>query len=138
MATTLQEVQHAKQIAIDELFDNLGVFFAFSNQQFEESKTPLAEGDKYVQFANGSFVPKSNYEKLKNGFDAAKATMREQINANDLGEAEVLAELENQEAFYTGSIESTMEALGDDYSREFVKSVYFKNQNKYDDQGWFN
>lgn len=61
MATTLQEVQRAKQIAIDELFDNLGVFFAFSNQQFEESKTPLAEGDKYVQFANGSFVPKSNY-----------------------------------------------------------------------------
>jgi hypothetical protein len=135
---TLQEVQRAKQLAMDELFEQLGVFFAFSSKQFDDAKTPLAEGDKYVQFANGSFVPKSNYDKLVAGFDAAEATMREQINANDLGEDEVLAELENQEAFYTGSIESTMEALGDDYSREFVKSVYFKNQNKYDDQGWFN
>ncbi len=135
---TYTEVKHEKQITVDALLATLGVFFAYSNQQFADNKTPLSEGDKYVQFANGSFVPKSNFEALEQGFDMAEKIMREQIKANHLEEDEVLYELENHECFYTGSIDDAMDVLGDDYSREFVKSVYFKNQSKYEDQNWFN
>jgi len=75
---TLAQIKREKQITIDTLFETLGVFFAFSNQQFEENKTPLLDGDKYVRFASGSYCPKSNYSALEEGFSAADDLMREQ------------------------------------------------------------
>jgi hypothetical protein len=131
---TLAQIKREKQITIDALFENLGVFFAFSDSQFEESKTPLAEGDKYVRFASGSYIPKSNYEALEDGFSAADDLMRQQIKANGLEEEEVLYELNNHECFYTGSLNDVMDVLGEDYSREFVREVYLKYRDRYDDE----
>jgi hypothetical protein len=130
---TLAQIKREKQITIDSLFETLGVFFAFSNQQFEESKTPLLDGDKYVRFASGSYIPKSNYSALEEGFSAADDLMREKIKANSLEEDEVLYELNNHECFYTGSIDDAMDVLGEDYSREYVREVYFKHRDRYND-----
>lgn len=130
---TLAQVKREKQITIDTLFETLGVFFAFSNKQFEEGKTPLAEGDKYVTFANGSYLPKSNYALLIEGFNNADDLFRKRIKDNGLEEEEVLYELNNHECFYTGDIDDAMDVLGEDYSREFVREVYFKHRDRYDD-----
>jgi len=45
----------------------------------------------------------------------------------------VLYELNNHECFYTGDIDDAMDVLGEDYSREYVREVYFKHRDRYND-----
>ena len=137
-AITYPSLQTEKSNRMKSLMNDCGVFFAFSTAQFDENKTPLADGDKYVNFASGSYLPKSNFEALEKGFEAIDADIDAQIVALKLQDTEILYELENHECFYTGSISSAMDALGDKYSREQVSKVYFDNQSKYEDQNWFN
>jgi hypothetical protein len=126
----LQEIKKHKQDSMDVLFKTCGVFFAFSNQQFQENKTPLQEGEKYVSIGAGGYCPKSKAKTLLDGFEAINETYKAAIKANKQRNAEILYELQNHEAFYTGSIEETMDALGEDYTREEVQAVYRKHRDK--------
>jgi len=64
---TKQEVKIKKQEMFNELFKNCGGFFAFYTQQFDENKTPLKEGEKYVSIGNGGYLPKSKVNEFKIG-----------------------------------------------------------------------
>jgi shikimate kinase len=127
---TLSEIKKQKETSIDELFKSCGVFFAFSNEQFHKNKTPLQEGEKYVSIGGGGYCPKSKREALLNGFESINKTFKEAIKSNKQRQAHILYELQNHEAFYTGSIEETMDALGTDYTEDEVKTVFRKNREK--------
>lgn len=120
----------------DELFTACGVFWAFSNEQFDEGKKahPLKEGEKYVSIGMGGFLPKSNFQKLTEGLKELKEygkQMRKQIKAEEA----ILYELNNHEAFYTGDpMDAYEQALKDmGYSYEQVCKVYRENYAKYAD-----
>ncbi len=49
-----------------ELFDTLGAFFAFGDEQFNEKKK---EGVRYVSMGYGLIAPKENAKTLKEGID---------------------------------------------------------------------
>ena len=67
---TYQEIKNKKETDTNNLFKDLGVFWAFSKQQFEENKTPLQEGEKYVDIGAGGFIPKHNLQALDDGIKA--------------------------------------------------------------------
>ncbi len=64
---TPQEAKEKKEKMTSDLLKSCGVFFAFSNQQFNENKTPLKEGEKYISINNGGYLPKSNLAAFKIG-----------------------------------------------------------------------
>lgn len=98
-----------------ELFEELGVIFAFSNQQFEEQKK---EGVIYTSLGSGVILPKGNSKKFIQGLkDIAKEAMKEDVKDN--GATKIISrEFHNYETGYTGDEERVREALND-YSKLF-------------------
>ena len=102
----------------------LGVFWAFSNKQFETNKTPLKEGDKYIDIGAGGFIPKSNIDAFLDGMNKIDDTFKEAMRDAKVRKNHIVYELNNHEAYFTRDITSTLDALGDDFTREEVLSVY--------------
>jgi len=127
---TYQEIKDKKQTDYNELFNSLGVFWAFSNKQFDEGfekvKSTMAEGEKLVSIGGGGYIPKHNVEALIAGAKAIDETFKQQIKDAKARETHILYELNNHEAYYTGTIDTTLDALGDDYTAEEVQAVYKK------------
>jgi len=120
-----QQIKKQEQERYNQLFNECGVFWAFSNQQFEENKTPLKEGEKYVSIGAGGFLPKGNVEKLREGMKQIKKQTAEAIKATKGGRRQAIEhELNNHECYYTGDIQPAVEALGKGYTRAEVLKVY--------------
>lgn len=100
------------------------MFFAFSTEQFHEGKTPLNEGEKYVSIGMGAFIPQQSLQAWKEGTTAIDTWFKSQIKGNKLRVKQIIYELYNHEAFYTGSIDDTLDALGPDYTRDEVLAAY--------------
>lgn len=121
---TIPEIKKEQATKLSELFKECGVFFAFSNEQFAENKTPLQEGEKYASIGAGGYLPKSKSPTFINGMAQLNKWYKAEIKANKGREAHILYELNNHEAFYTHDIEDTLECLGTGYSREEVMKVF--------------
>lgn len=121
-----QEIKEEKQNAYNKLLDTCGVFWAFSNDQFNENKTPLLPEEKYISIGSGGYMPKHNAEALAQGVKAIEKTFKQQIADFKMREKHILYELNNHECFYVGSIEGAIQALGDDYTAEEVTLVLKK------------
>ena len=59
----IYKIKKERQNKLSAAMEEVGMFFAFSDTQFEESKTPLIEGDKYLSIGSGTYLPKSNLDK---------------------------------------------------------------------------
>ncbi len=121
---TLQAIKKENEGKISELFTLCGVFFAFSDEQFTKNKTPLKEGEKYVSLGAGGYMPKGNVDTYINGMKEIKKWYKAEIKANKMRKENIMYELNNHEAFYTGELGPVMNALGSDYTEEEVKDVY--------------
>lgn len=113
-----------KQKKTNELFEKLGVFWAFSKEQFEKNKTPLKDGEKYIDIGAGGFMPRGNYDALIAGLKEIKNEFKEAMKDQDARIKHIRYQLNNHEAYYTGSIEDTLDALGEDFTREEVLAVF--------------
>ena len=134
---TYAELKRTRQAKHDELFEAVGLFWAFSSDQFNEGreKHPLAEGMKYLAIGAGGYIPGQHKQAYIDGMDAiyawekqAKAELKESRAESDNA---ILHELNNYEAFYSGEIEDTYEALGGAYTRAEIRKVYKKNVGKF-------
>ena len=105
-----EEIKEQGQQKIDETLKKYGVFFAFSNKQFQESKTPLQEGDQYCRIMGGGFVALSKRKQLFEELEELTKWEAKIIEENNLQEAHILYELYNHECFYmcdpSGSFDS--------------------------------
>lgn len=129
---TYQEIKDQKQADYNKLFDTCGVFWAFSNAQFEEGakKNPLQEGEKYVSIGAGGYMPKHNVDALLAGTKQIDETFKKQIKEAKARQEHIKYELYNHECFYTGDITNALEALGDDYTKEEVEAEFKNIKNK--------
>ncbi len=94
--------------AQSELFKRTNTIFAFSKKQFDEQKK---EGVKYVNMGQGMLTDKKYVEDVINGLHKiAKEGMAKDLKENGK-ERVILRELANHEAYYTGEIDATYEAL---------------------------
>ena len=85
-----------------------GAFFAFSYKQFEEQQKP---DTKYNSLGAGLFCPVDNAKSLVKELDRVhKAGIEQDIAENGITNI-IKRELANHEAYYTGDIDSTKDAL---------------------------
>lgn len=87
----------------NEELEKTGIFYAFSNEQFEENKTHKDVPDsEYLSIGCGAYIHKSNKEKIDIFFNQTSKQLKKdfisKIDINDLIEYE----LSNHECFYTG------------------------------------
>lgn len=121
----LQDYQEKQQT---ELFNRLGAFFAFSNEQFNEAKKP---NTKYVNCGAGLICPKENTaELMKELADIYEKAIQQDLDENGK-EAIILRELYNHECFYTGDITACVEKLEhypgitpEDINKAYTKELY--------------
>ncbi len=126
----LEEKQNA-------LIKELGVFFAFSNKQFEEAMDPKVE--KYVRIASGCYCPKPNVDQFVESHDkVVKEAIAQDLKEN--GKKGVIhRELGNHEYSYTRRIDDTVQALqGYDITEEDVRAEtgpYMEAYHEWEERG---
>ena len=127
----MQTPKQQQQEATNKLMDTCGVFWAFSNKQMEEGKlkSPLAPGEKYISIGAGGYIPQNNFERLTDGLDAIKVEFNKAMQDEKARIEHITYELNNHEAYYTGDIEDTMDALGDSFTVEEVLKVFNSYKN---------
>jgi uncharacterized membrane protein len=131
---TIHEIKQEKQDRVSLLIKECGVFFAFSEKQFYENKTPLSEGEKYVSMGAGGYIPKSNVEAYKTGInDIDKWYKAITKQTKQMRRENIAYELANHEAYYTCDISDTLEALGSEYTAKEVWKVYHEERVKQND-----
>lgn len=133
---TYAELKKTRQAKYDELFNAIGLFWAFGEDQFAagKAKNPVTEGHKYVSIGMGGYFSGQYRKAYHDGMDAldawekqAKAELKESRaeSANA-----ILYELNNHEAFYTGEFDEVVEIFKGVYTREEIRKVYKANVGK--------
>ena len=125
---TIQELKQQQSEKMTEILKGNNIFFAFSDKQFQENKTPLKEGEKYSRLFGGGFIPSSNIESYKKQSEDLQTWFLNSVKENNLIESHILYELNNHEAFYTYDIEQAFNSLP--YSRDEVQKVFNKYVNQ--------
>jgi hypothetical protein len=125
---TIQELKQQQSEKMTEILKGNNIFFAFSDKQFQENKTPLKEGEKYASLFGGGFIPSSNIESYKKQSEDLQTWFLNSVKENNLIESHILYELNNHEAFYTYDIEQAFNSLP--YSRDEVQKVFNKYVNQ--------
>lgn len=119
------QLRKEREQKYNDLFRECQVFWAFSNQQFNEGleKHNLKKED-LVTYIGGGFLPKSNVTKLEEGMDTIDKWEEDTIKEFSLVEAHIKYELSNHECWYTGDISDAVNVLP--YPEEKVLEVYKK------------
>lgn len=88
--------------------DEHGVFFAFSNKQYEDN---AKEGVKYINYGYGLFCPKDNIDSFLAEFDAAIEEFRkDDLETNGMKKI-IWRELANHECQLSMDISNAVSAL---------------------------
>ena len=109
-----------------ELFEEYGVFFAFSDEQLERQSKPDTE---YVSFGGGMVMPKNENKNVYKEFFAKFNNITKEGIAQDIkenGKQKIIwRELGNHEASYTGSAKQTIDALeGYDFTVDEIRAEF--------------
>ncbi len=132
---TYSELKTERQKRYDELFEKVGLFWAFSNEQFDEgkAKNPVDDGFKYVSIGMGGYFAGQHKQAYMDGMDALKAwekqAKKEMKESAIESEAAIFYELKNHECFYTGEIDDVVDLFEGVYTREEIRKVYKKYAN---------
>lgn len=120
---SLGEIKKEKEDKVSALIAECLMFFAFSDEQFAESKTQLQPGEKYVHIGAGAYMPKSKVDTYITGMASIKKWYKEAIKESNLRKQNIEYALNNHEAHYTGDIEPALVELGSDYTAKEVMEV---------------
>ena len=114
----------------DTLLNDCGVFFAFSNERFDEHlKAQELKESELTSIGHGGFMPKKNVDKYITGAKEIRKWCKDS-KKND--EQVILYELRNHECFYTGDYLEAMDALEHlGYTEAQVRKVYKKYHDQY-------
>ncbi len=130
---SIGEIKAEKEKRVAALMEECHVFWAFNNEQFEEGrlKHPLAEGDKYVRIAGGGLMYRSKIDAWETGWKELNKWFKKAIkDTKGARRAHIVYELGNHEAWYTNDIGTTMDALGEGYTKKEVWKVWYEEQKK--------
>jgi hypothetical protein len=126
---TINEIKDQKEQKVTELIKASSMFFAFSNEQFQENKTPLQEGEKYVHIGAGAYMPKSKVPVYLEGIKDIDKWYKKAVKDNKARKANIIYELGNYECWYTYDLQPAIDALGSDYTREEIQKVFNEERN---------
>lgn len=129
----IETLKAEKEAKYSQLINDCKMFFAFSNDQFNENKTELKEGEKYVSIGGGGYMPKSFVNNWIEGNKNITKWYNSEVKKSKNEESEILYQLKNYECFYTYDIEDAYNVLKDRYTLEEVWKVFHDNKEKYQD-----
>lgn len=116
---------------LTEIFNDLGVFFAFSEEQMEKGLKKInAKRKDCISISGGGFMPRKNAkEYIKRSSELMGWLVRE---VKKLDSVKVIKyELANYECYYTGDLTDAVEALKDySFTVEQISRVYKLKHNK--------
>ncbi len=116
---------------ITKAMDKAGAFFAFGDEQLNKK---IKKGIEYVGLGVGLICPKNTARELVINLKKTQEEGREQDKRENGKEKIILRELLNYEAFYTGEIEDTADALKFyNFTQGEIIEVYNKYKEKYMD-----
>lgn len=127
-----QDIKKQSQDKLTALFNECRVFWAFSNEQYEDGKIKIGfrvenPEEKLCRLPHGGFCPSHMADKLINGMDDIKKWERAEIKKiKDGKEEHIRHELYNHECFYTGDIADACKVLP--YPKKDVIKVYLKER----------
>lgn len=115
------------------LFDEMGAFFAFSNEQFDAKKQ---EGVTYVHIFSGLICPKGNAKALMDGLNAIYNDGVKQDMEENGAYAIIRRELDNHECYYTSDPTDAIEKLAEyPFPAEAVEYVFRGNRKEFEKLG---
>lgn len=127
---TIKEIQKEQIVKLSALFKELGIFFAFSQEQFNEQKK---EGVVYVSGDFGMVLPAENvkayYDRHKKLIDEETEELKANVPMDDY----IRYQLANHECFFTGDYEEILEFVQAFYTHctmEDIRRVYYKYVNE--------
>lgn len=127
--------------AQSKLFDELGVFFAFSKSQFEDGceKVGANEDNKIASFGGGGYILSKNFDKFVEEMKKINTEgIKQDIEENGLIGI-IQRELANYEVQITGNWKQLLEVL-EDYpgvTEDLIKEQYDLFLKKCSDKNWF-
>jgi hypothetical protein len=121
-----KNIKEYTQEKTTELLNELGAFFAFSTEQFNEQKK---EGIKYASLGAGLICPKNNAQEFINRFNSLNDSAIKQDIEDNGAENIIKRELYNYECFYVCDISDAVKALKKyGFSKDQIQSVYEKEK----------
>lgn len=113
----MKYLQNYTEQAQTALFEELGVFFAFSNSQFDEGVAKYGhlkpEGTKWASMGMGMYLPKINAEEfMERHSTIVKDAMLLDVKENGK-DGVINRELNNYECYYTGDPTEAINILKD-------------------------
>ncbi len=109
---TYQEIKRQTEKDMEELAKKVGLFWAFSNDQFTEGRAKilasglLIEGEKVASIGAGGYLPTKNWEAFDSGYDAIIKTEKQAVkDARSALDEAIRYEIMNHE----GNIEDALQ-----------------------------
>ena len=117
----------------NEEFKKTGVFWAFTNTQFDENKTHKdAPDSEYLSVGLGGYIHKSNKEKLENFENVIAPKLKKDfinnINIDDFIDYELI----NHECYYTYDYSQAVYLTSDYYNMPVKKALEIVKKRFYD------
>lgn len=132
MGKSIFDLEREHQERMSAVFDKHGIFWAFSDEAFEEKRKPNVE---YVGVIGGGCCPKSNVKAFYLDFANLQEERKKAFQSNTTMDEVIVRELANHECYYTGDYsvilevvkmafpECTLEDLASVYKRERPKHL---------------
>ena len=105
---TIKDIESARQAKISDMLSELGVIFAFCQEQFDRSRIP---GVTYVSGGCGIFIPQDNVQAFNDRCDRIIHETNEEFRENVTMDQYISHQLANYEASYTYDISEAYEAV---------------------------
>lgn len=125
---TIRDIKKQQEAAHTALFEEVRLFWAFSNEQLAEGlkKINHVKGEKLRSIGAGGYLPAENVDKFIKGMARIKKEYNKAIKdgGKEMRKNAILQALNNYECFYTGEIEEAVEELGKGYTYQEVYKVY--------------
>lgn len=122
----VQELKAKHQKDYSNCMNSFGVFWAFSNEQFTEGKTPLEEGDKYVSIGAGGYMPKSKVDNMLLALKAIDKKYRQDIKRVKGSIEEIISSVND----YEGNIDDAIKEFEGIYTPEYIMRVCNANSDR--------
>ena len=117
------ELRELREDKITQMHETFGLFWAFSDKQYEESKK---EDEVYVSVGMGGYLPESKAEGFINEMEALNKWFNDEVM--NFKKQAIAFELANHECYYTGEIDVVVAIFSGIFSKFEIVEVYLEER----------
>jgi hypothetical protein len=120
---TYQELKAEQTKKVSKIIERNKVFFAFSQKQYLENKTPAENG--IVAIGSGGYLPSENKQQYRLDMIELDHWFKKEVL--ECKEEAIDYELGNYECYYTHDLEPVYDLFFDVFSEDDIMNIYKQN-----------